>query len=235
MNGRRLGILGGTFDPIHYGHVDLGIAAEGALRLTDLLVMPADIPPHRAQPMESSYHRFAMVAMTVAERPGWRASDFELGGQSPSYTSKTLQWYRAQGFARSELFFILGADAFAEVEAWKDYPQILEYAYFAVVSRPGQAANDLPGRLPALASRMQRSSTDLDPRASIILIDAPTRDVSSTAIRSLRAEGRSIAGLVPPAVHQHIEQHGLYTTPLSRRALGTALPERTAGTLHGEV
>jgi nicotinate-nucleotide adenylyltransferase len=234
MSERRLGILGGTFDPIHCGHIDLALAAERALDLTEVLVMPSDVPPHRPQPVESSYHRFAMVAMSVAGHPGWRASDLELGGGRPSYTSETLQWFGRQGFARTELFFIVGADAFAEVDTWKDYPRIFEHARFAVVSRPGHAVDALRTRLPALASRMQNGPGALDPSSSIVLIDAETRDVSSSAIRTIRASGRSIAGLVAPGVQQHIERHGLYVTPPSRSTHEHAASDKTAGRLHGK-
>ena len=135
--GPRIGILGGTFDPIHCGHLDMGSAAERALGLTQLVVMTANIPPHRPQPVASSYHRFAMVALAIGGRERWRASDFELGIGLPSYTSGTFQHFHDRGFASTELFFVIGADAFAEIETWKDFPAILDRAHFAVVSRPG--------------------------------------------------------------------------------------------------
>src|SRR5436190_23349383 len=111
---RRIGILGGTFDPIHCGHLDIGDAAERALQLTRLFVVTANVPPHRAQPQSSAYHRFAMVSMAVLDRPGWRAADLELRSDAPSYTAYTLAKFHDRGVAPGELFFILGADAFAE-------------------------------------------------------------------------------------------------------------------------
>jgi nicotinate-nucleotide adenylyltransferase len=221
---RRVGILGGTFDPIHCGHVETAAAAAHALDLTEVFVVPACVPPHRAQPSASAFHRFAMAAMAVAGRRGWRASDVELlAAASPSFTSDTLRLFREQGYAPGELFFILGADAFAEIATWREYPSILESAHFAVVSRPGSGTSDLHHRLPALASRMVAPSAL--PRAGstqIILIEAPTPDVSSTAIRLRVALGDTIAGMVPAGVLQHIEQHGLYrSTPAERRPPGT--------------
>jgi nicotinate-nucleotide adenylyltransferase len=232
----RIGILGGTFDPIHCGHVDLGVAADRALELTELLVMPANVPPHRPQPVASSFHRFAMVALAVAGRARWQASDLELRRDARSYTSATLRRLHQDGYRPTELFFIVGADAFAEVATWKDYPAIFDQAHFAVVSRMGWPAPRLAEQLPALAGRMVRpgDATSNAGATSIFLIDAHTADVSSTAIRRLRAARQSIAGLVVPGVQQHIEQHGLYTEPRpAERGVNRAIDD-AAGRLHGE-
>jgi nicotinate-nucleotide adenylyltransferase len=233
---RRIGILGGTFDPIHRGHVDLGRAAQSALGLTHVFVVPTHMPPHRPQPVASSYHRFAMVALTVAGRAGWQATDVELGHDRPSYTSLTLDGFHERGFAPFELFFLIGADAFIEIGSWKDYPDILDRAHFAVVSRPGCPVTDLPRRLPDLAARMTPPVPD--PAAHdtpvIFLIEAPTADVSSTAIRSRLAEGQSITGLVEPDVQQHIEQHELYTPTVPGRQEDDRSADTAAGRLHGQ-
>jgi len=233
---QRIGILGGTFDPIHRGHVDLGRAAQSALGLTQVFVVPTHIPPHRPQPVASPYHRFAMVALTVAGRAGWQATDVELGHDRPSYTSLTLRRFQERGFAPFELFFLIGADAFVEIASWKDYPDILDRAHFAVVSRPGCPVTDLPRRLPDLAARM--TPPVLDPAAHgtpvIFLIEAPTADVSSTAIRSRLAEGQPITGLVEPGVQQHIEQHELYTATVPGRHEDDRSADTAAGRLHGQ-
>lgn len=233
---RRVGILGGTFDPIHCGHVDLGVAAQTGLNLSRVFVIPASVPPHRPQPAASSFHRFAMVSLAVASRRGWRASDLELRRDSTSYTSTTLQAFRDRGYLASELFFIIGADAFADIATWKDYPQILDGSHFGVVSRPGWAVAELPRRLPTLATRMAFAPLETTTAAEpmIILIDAPTADVSSTAIRQRRAAGESIAGLVDPHVRQHIEQHGLYTSMFPGRRANDAPADPEAGRLHGQ-
>jgi nicotinate-nucleotide adenylyltransferase len=233
---RRIGILGGTFDPIHCGHVDVGEAAQAALELQRVFVVTANVPPHRPQPFTSSYHRFAMASLAVSGREGWRATDLELRVQTPSYTSETLHRFGERGYAATELFFVIGADAFTDIGSWRDYPSILDLANFAVVSRPGYPVDELSHRLPRLASRMVRPPIDplsaLEPQ--IFLIDADTADVSSTAIRRKLAAGESITGLVPPGVQQHIEQHGLYSgMPPGRRA-SDAPPSSAAGRLHGQ-
>jgi nicotinate-nucleotide adenylyltransferase len=216
---RRIGLLGGTFDPIHRGHTDLAEAVCRVIEPLRLMILPANLPPHRPQPVASPYHRFAMAALVVASHPGWSVSDLELRTEAPSYTSATLRRFHERGYSPTELFFLLGADAFADIPAWKDYPALLDASHFVVVSRPGTPAGELPARMPELASRMVRpplnSASEHTP--SIILIDADTADVASTAIRQARAAGRSIAGMVERSVQQHIEQHGLYTTNVPGR------------------
>jgi nicotinate-nucleotide adenylyltransferase len=229
---RRIGILGGTFDPIHCGHVDAGAAAQAALHLTEVFVVTASVPPHRPQPYASGYHRFAMVALAVAGRAGWRASDVELCEGGLSYTSRTLRQFHADGYSPGELFFVIGADAFADIASWKDYPSILDGSHFAVVSRPGFPAGELPLVLPQLAARM-RPPAAAGQAPCILLIDASTSEVSSTAIRDRRTRGESLAGLVPDRVAQHIEQHRLYTAaPADGRAAHIA-SIAAADRLHG--
>jgi nicotinate-nucleotide adenylyltransferase len=242
---RRIGILGGTFDPIHLGHIDLGRVAEAALGLTRLFVIPASVPPHRPQTHASSFHRFAMASLVVADHPNWRASDLELRSLSTSYTAVTLQQFHDRGYSPAELYFIIGADAFAEVSTWRAYPQILDWAHFAVVSRPGHQTDALPLVLPALAARMVQPpvAPAAADRPVIILIDAPTAAVSSTAIRERRAAGETIAGLVTPSVETHIERHGLYAAvlpiapgiPWTPGRRGNDPPsDEAAGRLHGQ-
>ena len=197
---KPLAILGGTFDPIHWGHLDVAAAAVSELKLSRLFIVTSNVPPHRPQPLASSFHRFAMVALAILNRPAWRAADLELRHHTPSFTSRTLQLFHERGYRSSELFFVIGADAFAEIASWRDYPDILDAAHFVVVSRQGFPVSTLPQRLPLLADRMAPTPIDdethVDP--SIILLDAPTADVSSTAIRQRLGHGESIVGLVPP-------------------------------------
>jgi nicotinate-nucleotide adenylyltransferase len=235
---RRIGVLGGTFDPIHQGHLEAALAAESALALQRVHVVTSNTPPHRPQPRASSYHRFAMVSLALSGRAGWRASDLELRDSARSYTAATLQKFHERGYAPTELYFIIGSDAFADIMSWMDYPAILTYTHFAVVSRPGHKVDDLPSRLPTLASRMERPRLDRHSLPSgdpmIVLIDAQTADVSSTAIRDKRARGETITGLVPGLVQQHIEQHGLYTSTSPGRRGSDASAGDAAGGLHGQ-
>ena len=218
---RRVGLLGGTFDPIHVGHLETASAARRALQLDCVHLLPSNVPPHRAQqPAASSHHRFAMTALAVNGVDGLRASDVELSTPGPSYTADTLtRFSHATGLAVSQIFFITGADAFAEIETWHRYPDVLDLANFIVVSRPGFAVEKLSERLPRLVDRMivpdavRPTANRQSPAArngAIFLVNATTPDVSSSDIRQRLMARGSIAGLVPATVERHIAQHGLY-------------------------
>ena len=212
----RTGILGGTFDPVHEGHLAAADAACRALALDRVLFVPSHQPPHRpAEPRTSAFHRFAMVSLAVASRPNLVASDLELRREGPSFTSDTLRELQRSGLAAQQIFFITGTDAFAEIAAWHDYPALLDLAHFVVIARPGQSFTALLDRLPALAPRMREvgKAPDLTADAgscAILLVNAATPDVSSTEIRDRAARRLSLAGLVAPEVERHIRKHGLY-------------------------
>jgi len=208
----RVGILGGTLDPIHVGHIEMGLAAREALALDAVLIMPARVPPHRHQrPSASIFHRFAMAALAVSTHERFTVSDEELCADGPSYTALTFERLAARGLAAARTFFILGADAFAEIDTWYRYPAVLDLAHFVVVSRPGMPADRLSQRLPHLRERLRAPAPDVTPvEPSVFLVDARTPDVSSTVIRSRLRAGDSISGLVPSAVEGHILRHRLY-------------------------
>ena len=213
----RIGILGGTLDPIHMGHLDAALAAREALSLDSVILVPAHVPPHRSRPATSPFHRFAMAALAVNGIEGLSVSDLELLEPGPSFTADTLHRLRDRWeLTPSQIFFITGTDAFAEIETWSRYPDVLDLANFVVVSRPGLAVGQLRLRLPQLRDRMRLPASARGAPASqassilIYLVDAPTADVSSTEIRERLAQGRPVSGLVPPAVEGHIQQHALY-------------------------
>ena len=208
---RRLGLLGGTFDPIHMGHLDVARAAADALHLEEIRLTPLHIPSHRPAPGASPFHRFAMVSQAAATDGRFVASDDELTRGGESYTSDTLRALHLQGWTASQLFFLTGADAFAEIAMWKDYPALLNLAHFVVCSRPGREAGLVRGLLPELADRMTESHEFVEDGVTrILLLDAATADVSSSGIRGTLETGGSIDGMVPPAVAAHIQKHGLY-------------------------
>lgn len=210
----RIGFFGGTFDPIHRGHLDVAHAARRALDLDRVYFVPAETPPHRQLPQASSAHRFAMVALAVAPVPGFLVSDLEMRTDGPSYTSATLDRLQARGIDTTACCLITGADAFQEIGSWKDFPAILDRCHMVAVSRPTHPAPALLRILPQLAPRMtvaQSSAvTPLPTSPSIVLVDAPTAPVSSTEVRQRRAAHMSIAELVPSAVEEYIEKHDLY-------------------------
>jgi len=241
-----IGILGGTFDPVHVGHVAVARAARQALGLDGVWLVPTRQPPHRPRPPYTSiYHRFAMTALAALSTDGLRISDLELDTPGPSYTALLLERLHAEGYEAWQIVFIIGADAFAEIATWHQYPAILDRCHFAVISRPGQDADEAPAssathglgvtgwaaRLPHLATRFVQvaaASRGRDARSlvasrqpSIFLIDVATPDVSSTEIRERLRAGLPIADMVPATVADYIQRHALYAGDVS-----------TAGHLH---
>jgi nicotinate-nucleotide adenylyltransferase len=215
MTAGRVGILGGTFDPMHLGHIDTAVAARDALGLARVVILPSRVPPHRpVQPQASRYHRFAMAALAVSGIDGLVVSDAELCAAPPSFTADTLARLHATGMVPSQIFFITGADAFAEIDTWSRYPDVLSMAHFVVVSRPGHPAEGMRTRLPSLAGRMMTAGAGAEPGGEprILLLDTRTPDVSSTEVRRRLRAGEPLAGLVPPAVESHIRRHDLYTS-----------------------
>lgn len=207
-----LGVLGGTFDPIHNGHIAAADAAERALHLDRVVLVPSRVPPHRRDPVGAgSDHRVAMAELAARERPGWSASRIEIDREGPSYTYDTLAELREQ-FPGTQIFFILGADAFAEIATWSRYPAVLDLANFVVVSRPGITLDSLRERAPSAfpSTSLGASSPEPSAKTRVILVEATTPDVSSTEIRRRIRTGESLAGLVPDSVANYIQQHRLY-------------------------
>ena len=205
-----LGVLGGTFDPIHNGHIAAADAAQRALTLEAVTLVPSRIPPHRQDPVGASGEdRYAMAALAAAERPGWTASRLELDREGPSYTYDTLVELRNQ-FPGTQIFFILGADAFAEIATWSRYPAVLDLANFVVVSRPGITLDSLHERVPSAFSPRPSATT------RVIPVETSTPDVSSTEIRRRIRAGESLARLVPDAVARYIHAHRLYGHPIAQ-------------------
>jgi nicotinate-nucleotide adenylyltransferase len=206
----RHGLLGGTFDPIHVGHLGIAEAARNALGLDAITLLPAPVPPHRGAPGASAPHRFAMAALAIQDRANLKLSDVEFDSPGPSYTDTTLNRLSARGIDTTALFFIIGADAFGDIASWKNFPSVLGRCHFVVVSRPGSPVTALRDVLPALSERMMDAPCTIPTEPCIFLVDAPTPPVSSTGIRERLVAGRSIAGLVPAAVQAYIEKHELY-------------------------
>ena len=208
---RRLGVLGGTFDPVHFGHLDAAAAAQAAVSLDEVLFIPSHDPPHRqVDPHATAFHRFALVSLAIDGVAGYRASDMELVREGSSYTADTLRGLHQAGWEPSQLFFILGADAFAEIATWREFPSVLDSAHFVVVSRPGVSVEAALARTPDLRARARKATIAAPLHTAIHLVEAHTRDVSSTTIRKRLSDGQPIDDLVPSSVARHIAAHHLY-------------------------
>jgi nicotinate-nucleotide adenylyltransferase len=212
MRSVRLGVFGGTFDPIHVGHLDCAAAARDALGLDEIVFVPSHIPPHRSTDTRATgFQRFAMVALAISSLPAARVSDLELVRSGTSYTFLTLDSLHGDDWAPSQLFFIIGTDAFAEIAQWREFDRVVEGTNIAVVGRTGTSLESALARTP-LRPRVRPLDQAREPSATtgVYLIEAATRNVSSTQIRAELAAGRSIANLVPDGVERHIIRHGLY-------------------------
>jgi nicotinate-nucleotide adenylyltransferase len=200
-----LGILGGTFDPVHNGHLAAADAAQQSLSLDAITLIPSHVPPHRHDPVGASgEQRYEMAALAAAERPGWSASRIEVDRKGPSYTYDTLVQLGETVSVGSQFFFILGADAFAEIASWSRYPAVLDLAHFVVVSRPKITLDSLRERVPSAFSGRPSAKT------RVILVEANTPDISSTDIRRRVRAGQSLRNMVPDPVAHYIATHRLY-------------------------
>jgi nicotinate-nucleotide adenylyltransferase len=201
---RRVGILGGTFDPIHYGHLAIAEEVREALELDRVLFVPAARPPHKLdEEITPAADRVAMVELAIAGNPAFAVCRIELERSGPSYTVDTLETLadeaRRLGIER-EFFFILSSEAADALPTWRAPARILGLARLAVVARPGYPVPDGP----ALSARVGGSAD------RILTIDTVPVASSSSDVRSRAAAGRSIRYLVPPAVESFIHDHRLY-------------------------
>ncbi|HAC45750.1 MAG TPA: nicotinate (nicotinamide) nucleotide adenylyltransferase [Chloroflexi bacterium] len=194
----RIGVLGGTFDPIHVGHLAAAKAAIECARLDRVLFMPSGQPPHRPSAAASAEHRLEMTRMATSDDARFAVSDFELRRPGVSFTSDTLRDLHALD-PGAELFLILGWDAARLFSTWHQPEKVRELATIVVVARPG-SGSPRPADLEAAG---------LDGDGVIVCLDR-TPDVSASVIRGDVKGGRSIVGKVPPAVERYIATHHLY-------------------------
>ena len=189
----RIGVLGGTFDPIHMGHLAIAEQARDRLELEEVCFVPAGTPWMKAgQALSSAQDRLCMVRKAVEENPFFRVSTVELDRSGPSYTVETLRELQEDYGPDARLFFILGTDAFARFGEWKEPEMVLSLATLVVVDRPGSTPSE-------------------DVGGNIERIEGVHLDISARDIRRRVAEGASIRYLVPEPVERHIYARGLYT------------------------
>lgn len=209
-----IGIFGGTFDPIHFGHLRTAFELMQALRLSEMRFMPAGDPPHRDQTIADAELRLAMVRAAVEGQPGFTVDDREVRREGPSYSVDTLGTLRAE-YPQRSLCLIVGMDAFLGLPKWRQWRELLELAHLVVAHRPGWRAPGMGPLGELLVDRGTGRINDLhETRAGCIYIHAVTQlEISSTELRKLIAARRDPRYLVPDAVRAVIEQSGCYRTP----------------------
>lgn len=210
-----IGILGGTFDPVHRAHLALAHAALDRLGLAKVRWIPAGHPPHRAPPHATVEDRLAMVRLAIADEPRYQLDDSEAKSALPSYTVETLERLRRHYGPDRPLVLLMGADAFYGLPKWHRWEDILRFAHIAVATRPGFPLTGLAGTLADLFARCRLASADFSqsPAGGIHAFELIAGTVSATEVRMLIAAGASDAKLLellPPAVLDYIRRHRLY-------------------------
>ena len=210
---RPIGILGGTFDPVHHGHLRIAEAVAEALALSCIRLVPAARPPHREQPAAAARHRLAMVRLAVAGIDRLCVDDRELRRPGPSYSVETVAQLRAAA-GETPLVLIMGADAFARLAAWRRWRALFALTHIAVCARPGSAVRPVDAALRDEYARRVCRDADAwrrDAGGMIMPVRGPRLDISATRIRARLAAGEDVRGLLPDAVLDYIRAQQLYT------------------------
>jgi nicotinate-nucleotide adenylyltransferase len=232
----NIGLFGGTFDPIHRGHLRVARAAADRFKLRETWFIPADIPPHKQKsPLTSYFHRYSMVALAVANEPDFLPSLLEAPEpeahmeRRPSYTIDTIRKVKADLRRGDRLYFLIGIDAFSDIAKWYKSEELLQECEFIVAARPGYSLNDvgccLPRDIRPPLKELKKYRNDSRngslrlPRITIHLLPDTHEDVSATQIRAAMRKGRDLSELVPDTVADYIRKEGLYRPPsLSMKA-----------------
>ena len=199
----KIGVMGGTFDPVHWGHLMVAEEVRSRLGLTEVLLVPAGQPWMKLdRNLSAAAHRLQMVRLAIADRPYFRLTTMEIERVGPSYTIDTITELKAQLEPGEELFFILGWDSLAQLPQWRQPRQLVKLCRLVAVPRPGYPPSDLDS-LSAVIPGLSRR---------VIILDKPEIDISATEIRKRVAQGLSIDHLVPGPVAEYIRKHQLYLT-----------------------
>ncbi len=216
---KPIGILGGTFNPVHYGHLRIAEELGDALDLDEVRLMPANLPPLRTAPGVPGRERLHMVRLAIAGNPRLIADEREVAKTSLCYTVDTLAELRAEFGAQRPICLMLGADAFARLHRWHRWRDLFELAHFAVAERGGHASIATAPLDPALAAELRARRVSevgmlaAQPAGAIYLAPTSVLQISATRIRGLISHGSSARYLLPPAVLDYIQAHGIYRQP----------------------
>lgn len=205
-------IYGGTFDPVHHGHLRLALEVRDRIGVQEISLVPCHVPPHRGETGANPDQRLGLLRLAIAGEPGLRIDDRELKREGASYTADTLRQLRDELGPDEPLVMVVGSDSFAGFDRWRDWQQIPDLAHVVVVCRPGAplSASGVPGKLLAERHVSDPGRLHLSPAGCLIELEPPLLDISATAIRERIAEGRSPRYLLPDTVWAEIRRQGLY-------------------------
>lgn len=219
----RIGLFGGTFDPIHIGHLRAAMEVKQGFDLDQIVFIPAALPPHKTQgAVSDAADRLEMVGLAVRGHSGFTVSDVELKRSGPSYSIDTINHFKRSTSKDTGIFFISGLDAFLEIDTWKSYTELFKQVAFIVIARPMFDYKDLSSRWVRLEdfikSKISNEYKFSDSSACFVhskkkpiyIFDVTALDISSTRIRDLIKRGQSINFLVPEDVEKYIHNRGLY-------------------------
>jgi nicotinate-nucleotide adenylyltransferase len=220
----RVGLFGGTFDPVHLGHLRAALEVKEGFGLDQVVLIPAAIPPHKTRGgVAAPDDRLRMIELAAAGESGLRVSDVEIRRQGPSYTIDTVRHFRRQLAAADQIFLIMGRDAFLEIDSWKSFRELLALVAVIVITRPDAEGRSCDPQGKELTDFIRsKISADLTVSGSPAVFSAPgiqavtlfpvtALGISSSCIRNLVGSGRSIRFLVPGAVREYIQTKGLYS------------------------
>lgn len=213
-----IGILGGTFDPIHHGHLRLALEALEQCSLSAVRFIPAGTPPHRATPLAAAEHRLAMVRHAIHGQPGFEVDEREVYRTDKCYSVDTFAALRQELGAEQPLCLLLGSDAFLQLHTWHQWQRLFELTHIVVMQRPGRPVGNAMAQADAGLRQQYQSRLAPVPRllhesasGLIVALDMPQLEISATDIRSRAAQHKNLRYLLPDAVAYYIKQNQLYT------------------------
>lgn len=207
-----IAVLGGTFDPVHYGHLRSAVAVRDALLAKEVRMIPSLSPPHRDPPESSADHRVAMLKAAVEGEPGIVVDDRELYRDGPSYTVDTLRSLRSEVGTDTTIYFVMGADAFCTLDQWYRWQEIIDLAHIVVLKRPGFPLG-IPDEMQSWMNDktiVSGASPSDSPHGNVIFLELEQVLVSSTLVRRAIHQGSSTEEMLPAAVIQYIRCNSLY-------------------------
>ncbi len=212
VNNMTIAVFGGTFDPVHFGHIEIATQLAEHLRIDSLRLMPCGVPVHRQQPIANANQRLEMLGMAIADRPQLAIERREVQQSEPSFSIDSLRRIRAEIGPEQTLFMCLGMDALEQLQHWHQWRQLLDYCHIVAVARPGAQRPTKPPlkRWIEQHQSQQPAADESRPCGHLFFCSVNLLDISSTEIRQRLKQRRSIDRLTPDAVIDYIHRHHLY-------------------------